>query len=361
MLKRPLRTISLFSGAGGMDLGFEGGFRCISRSINKDLHPDWVVSEDGIWVTLKKTGIEIVFANDIRNDSCIVWEYNRPSEVQEADIFRLDSIVDLVKRHKSGWNIFPSNVDLIIGGFPCQDFSLNGRRLGLKSDIDHYGHKSNCELSDENRGNLYRWFLEVVNIVRPKMFIAENVKALLSMPGLLERIESDVDSITNGQYILYPVKTLSSVDYGIAQNRDRVFFVGFRKDALDECALDGIKKGMTYYSPYPIKTHGGAKELVNYVCCRDVIGDLPEPDCCYDCDQRYYSKTKYQYNGQGQIEIDIDNVSPTIRSEHHGNIQFRRLSKRHGGKNEEELSKGLLERRLTIRECARIQSFPDNY
>ena len=64
---------------------------------------------------------------------------------------------------------------------------------------------------------------------------------------------------------------------------------------------------------------------------------------------------------QGQIEIKLDNIAPTIRSEHHGNIEFRRLNKEHGGQHEEELNQGLLERRLTIRECARIQTFPDDY
>ena len=54
-------------------------------------------------------------------------------------------------------------------------------------------------------------------------------------------------------------------------------------------------------------------------------------------------------------------MGPTIRSEHHGNIEYRRLSIEHGGKNEEELQKGLKERRLTVRECARIQTFPDEY
>ena len=64
---------------------------------------------------------------------------------------------------------------------------------------------------------------------------------------------------------------------------------------------------------------------------------------------------------QGQSEININGLGPTIRSEHHGNIEFRRLSTEHGGKNIEELSKGLPERRLTPRECALIQTFPPDY
>ena len=64
---------------------------------------------------------------------------------------------------------------------------------------------------------------------------------------------------------------------------------------------------------------------------------------------------------QGQTEVKLHSVGPTIRSEHHGNIEFRRLSKEHGGKHDEELAAGLKERRLTVRECARIQTFPDDY
>ena len=64
---------------------------------------------------------------------------------------------------------------------------------------------------------------------------------------------------------------------------------------------------------------------------------------------------------QGQTEIKLPSISPTIRSEHHGNIEFRRLSSENGGQIESELKKGLKERRLTVRECALIQTFPPDY
>ena len=78
--------------------------------------------------------------------------------------------------------------------------------------------------------------------------------------------------------------------------------------------------------------------------------------------KKVYSKAKFLSNGsQGQIEIKLNGLGPTIRSEHHGNIEFRRLSAEHGGRHKNELSNGLKERRLTPRECALIQTFPPDY
>jgi DNA (cytosine-5)-methyltransferase 1 len=109
-----------------------------------------------------------------------------------------------------------------------------------------------------------------------------------------------------------------------------------------------------------VKTHGENNWKI--VTCGDAFVGLDEPEKSSDVSQTKYSKAKYMGSHcQGQTEVRLDSVGPTIRSEHHGNIEFRRLSAEHGGKHIDELRQGLQERRLTIRECARIQTFPDEY
>jgi DNA (cytosine-5)-methyltransferase 1 len=94
-----------------------------------------------------------------------------------------------------------------------------------------------------------------------------------------------------------------------------------------------------------------------------IFKNLPEPEQSLDPSQIYYSKAKFMgKHCQGQTEINLNGIGPTIRSEHHGNIEFRRLSLENGGKNKHEIiNKKLIERRLTPRECALIQTFPPDY
>lgn len=359
-----MNVLSLFSGCGGMDIGFEGGFECLKVSINSEMHPDWVESEHGKWVTVKKTGFNTVFANDIRPDAKAAWvSYFGKTKKQANEIYHIESIVDLVKKAKKGEKVFPENVDIITGGFPCQDFSIAGKRLGFNSQKSHLGTAlSNDEPSVESRGQLYMWMRDVVTLTKPALFIAENVKGLTNLNDVKEVIEHDFSTACNGGYLVVPARVLYAPDFGVPQSRERVIFFGFKKNLLRVKALKALSKEniSKEYNPYPLPTHGN--NLMSYVTCGDALIDLQEPDKTNDLSQQKYSKAKFMgKHCQGQAEIKMDSIAPTIRSEHHGNIEYRRLSIEHGGTHIDELNNGLQERRLTVRECARIQTFPDEY
>lgn len=367
-MKTKKRVLSLFSGCGGMDIGFEGGFVCQKRSINEELHPDWITEDNGKWVKVAETGFETVFANDIRPDAKAAWVSYFESRNKDAnEIYHLDSIVDLVKRAKAGEKVFPDNIDIVTGGFPCQDFSVAGKRKGFNSEKSHNGGKLEVgEPTEESRGQLYMWMREVVSIVKPYIFIAENVKGLTTLEDAKEVIEHDFADAADGGYLVIPARVLHAGNYGVPQSRERVIFYGIKRSALKEEALRALTdlSNNCDYDPYPIPTHNFSEKgecLHHFVTCRETLEDLPEPDDALDISQTKYSKAKYMPKGQGNVEIKLESISPTIRSEHHGNIEFRRLSLENGGTHQEELDAGLEQRRLTIRECARLQTFPDDY
>ena len=369
--KSNINVLSLFSGCGGMGLGIEGDFEVLSASINKKIHPNWEIRPvDDNWVKLPKNRFHTVFANDIREDARAAW-INYFGEKGICDsTYCLDSIVDLVKLHKeNGIPVFPKNVDVVTGGFPCQDFSVAGKRLGFDSDKSHNGKKiiDDSTPSIESRGQLYMWMREVVSITHPKMFIAENVKGLVNLGDVKKIIEHDFSTISENGYLVVPARVLHAADYGVPQSRERVIFFGFKKSALTKDAFEALSMPVipSEYDPYPPVTHEynvTGKDLLPPVTLRQAFVGLCEPDKAIDPSQQKYSNAKYMgKHCQGQTEIKLDSIGPTIRSEHHGNIEFRRLSAEHGGKYIDELQNGKAERRLTIRECARIQTFPDSY
>lgn len=361
-----LSVLSLFSGCGGMDLGLEGGFICHRKSVTNKDWIDFKVKEN--WIMLRRNVFRTVFACDIMKEAKLAWLNYMSRFHVNPDVYHLESVVDLVKLENSGINVFPKNVDIVTGGFPCQDFSVSGKRRGFKSTVSHKGYKICDEkASEETRGKLYTWMKQVIDIVRPKMFIAENVKGLVSLGDVKEIIQKDFSSANGDDYIVLDPQVLHAGNYGVPESRERVIFIGIKRSALNENALRALEKKNIpdEYNPYPSPTHGFNVEdngLAKPVTCKDVLSDLPEPENSDDLSQRHFSAAKYLGNGtQGQTEINIDGLGPTIRSEHHGNIEFRRLSLEHGGKNKEELDKGLKERRLTPRECALIQTFPPDY
>ena len=364
-----MNVLSLFSGCGGMDIGFEGGFSCLKRSINAVLHPDWIKEDNGNTVSVAETGFHTVFANDIRPDAKSAWvSYFSQFTANAEAIYRIDSIVDLVKRAKNGEKIFPDNIDVVTGGFPCQDFSIAGKRLGFNSETSHTGKKLDTdEPSIESRGQLYMWMRDVITITEPLLFIAENVKGLTNLNDVKQIIEHDFSHAANSGYLVVPARVLHAADYGVPQSRERVIFFGFKKSALTKKALKALSEDIIpiQYDPYPPKTHSytvNDATLYKPVTCEEAFCGLLEPNVSKDKSQQKYSQAKFMgKHCQGQTEIKLNSIAPTIRSEHHGNIEYRRLSAEHGGTHDEELKAGLLERRLTIRECARIQTFPDNY
>lgn len=310
---KKLNIVSLFSGVGGMDLGFIGGFDYLGK--HYEANP-----------------FQIVFANDIFKQAAEVYEYNFNHEVSQKDITKLnlDDITDE-----------DEDIDIVLGGFPCQTFSYSGKRDGLS----------------DPRGQLYKEMIRVINHFKPKIFIAENVDGIRNSKKNIEGSNVDKSALDhileefedNGYNVQYHV--LNSADYGIPQLRRRVIIMGIRKDL-----------GTLDHQYYPEPTHSNDENSIKlkWLTAKDGIEDLwdmidktPIPNHTY----RDYSKAKF-YPGkkmQGNNRINADRPSPTIRAEHHGNIEAHY---NYNNKNEDDMSGW---RRLSVRECARLQSFPDDF
>ena len=131
-----LNVLSLFTGCGGMDLGFEGDFEVLTKSINKAIHPDWLSSTKRTqWVKLPKTIFKTVFANDIMPAAKASWVPYFKKRGNKEDDFHLISIVDLVKQIINGKKADLPNIDVVTGGFPCQDFSVAGKRASSAESV----------------------------------------------------------------------------------------------------------------------------------------------------------------------------------------------------------------------------------
>ena len=196
-----LKVISLFSGAGGMDLGF------------------------------LNAGFEIVWANDLLEDAVNSYRKNIGKHMLKGDITKISS------------DDIPNNPDVIIGGFPCQGFSVaNTRRT-----------------TEDKRNFLYKEMLRIIADKKPKFFVAENVKGLLSLAKgkVFEMIKSDFENLVDedGNNLGYKVEAriLNAAEYGVPQARERVIIIGNRIGVdnpfpekthyLDDCS-DELKEGL---------------------------------------------------------------------------------------------------------------------
>lgn len=370
---RKINLASLFSGCGGMDLGFEGDIQAHKSWLSLDELKYYKNFTRNNFTKLNRLNFETIFACDVNQKAKLAWDHYFAKRRNITNVFEVKSIVDVVKEIRGGERKFKHKVDVVTGGFPCNDFSVAGKRLGFNSDKSHQGNKKLLQGEDdpsvENRGMLYFWMREFISETKPKVFYAENVKGLVSLGDAKKIIANDFSSINGSSYFVLPVKVLKAIDFGIPQTRERVIFIGINKDFLRA----DVKKYIEKYGNlpeeldlYPSPSHGktdllttSLRQIAN---SKSAFEGLVEPDLSRDLSQKAYSKAKhFTKKMQGGAEVNLTKPGPTIRAEHHGNIEFRRLSAENGGKNIEELALSLPQRRLSVRECARLQTFPDDY
>lgn len=270
---KPTTIVSLFSGCGGMDLGFVGGF-------------------DFLGTHYAETGFKIIWANEISSAACRTYRENLGSYIIEGDIE--EQIANL-----------PATADIVVGGFPCQDISINGKMLGVHG----------------KRSSLYTYIVEAVKRLNPRVFVAENVGGLLLKQNeySLKKILEDFNSLGyNLSYQLYHAE-----DYGVPQTRERIIFIG-------------TKKGLPAFVP-------PAPTTVTPITAFEALHDLETlpQDKAFS---HIWSSAKVS-GEQGNRRLIAERPGYTMRAECHGNIQFHYS----------------LPRRISMREAARIQSFPDTF
>jgi DNA (cytosine-5)-methyltransferase 1 len=270
-------VISLFSGAGGLDLG------------------------------LIQAGHKVIWANDNDPDAVETYARNIGSHIT------LGSITDI---HE---NSIPY-ADVVVGGFPCQGFSL----ANLK------------RFEDDERNRLYLDFYRVIKAKKPKYFLAENVRGILSLANgtAIQKIESD---FSKAGYRVQ-VKLFNASEFGVPQNRWRVIIAGTRKD---------LPTGHDYV--YPDTTHGG-KGQPEKVTIGQALAGIPEPDSEHCLENHIYSKYKVtNRNFTGHRRTDPNKPSPTI------------LARGNGKGGVCAIQHPLNHRRMSVRESATIQTFPQDF
>src|SRR5882672_356271 len=240
-----MQVISLFSGCGGMDLGFA------------------------------QAGHDIVWANDVWHDAVETYKLNLGTHILCDEIEKVET------------SVIPE-ADILIGGFPCQGFSIANMKR----------HAS------DKRNLLYQQYLRVLNDKRPKFFLAENVKGILSLEGgsVFAMILSDFAA--NGYRVQHAV--LNAADYGVPQRRERVFFFGTRLD-LD---LNLRFPPPCTHAPREVAAVTG---LMPWVGVGEALRNIPEPEEAHFLENHHYTKYKLRFNGYlGHRTIDGSLPAPTI-------------------------------------------------
>lgn len=305
--------IDLFAGCGGLSLGFENA------------------------------GFKSVLAIDHWQDALDTYAKNRKNaRTLCADLANIDP-----KQVKKDYQI--SEVDVIVGGPPCQGFSVAGKRI-----------------IDDDRNKLYKSFVSFVKTFRPKAFVMENVPNILSIGGGLVK-----DSIFNdfkqlGYHV--SVKVLLASDYGVPQNRKRAVFVGFLKDLLFEYPKPSVEKKVSSYealsdlpentlkdgAPYPKKCASEYQKLIrdgstgvfNHEATvhneqtKKIIALVPDGGNYKDLPIEY-QQTRKVHIAWTRLNSKKPSFTIDCGHRHHFHYSYCRIP--------------------TVREAARIQSFPDKF
>ncbi len=279
-----MKIVSLFSGAGGLDLG------------------------------LVQAGHEIIWANDIYADAVATYRKNIGNHVYMRDISEIPS------------SEIPS-CDVVVGGFPCQGFSVANWGRTIKDE----------------RNKLYKEMVRVIDDKKPRFFIAENVKGLISLGKgeILKRIISDFSRV--GYKTTWHV--LNSADYGVPQKRMRFVMLGVRNDIATLPSI--FPPEPTHHDP---TKKGNCAKLKPWLSVGRALAHIPEPELAPDIPNHQYSKYKLRFNGHmGHRYIDPDKPAPTVtgRGDEKGGVVVLHHPKNH--------------RRMSARELATVQSFPDNF
>ena len=283
-----LKVASLFCGCGGTDVGLLGNFDFLGKHYASN-------------------NMEIVYANDIDDNACRIFEENFGIKPDNRDIRQINS------------NELP-DFDILTGGFPCQSFSIiaqNPKRLGVKDD----------------RGKLFFEMCRILRDKQPKCFIAENVKGLLTanqksaFPLIMEEFKN------SGYDVKYTV--LNSANYGVPQKRERVIIVGFRKDLnIDFTFPNQVITDEDLFEPLKKVIENTVDEKY-YFSERAVEGMM--------------KKREKMNKGRAQ---DIEKPCNTVGAH---------LAKVSLNSTDPVLMNGNRYRRFTPREVARIQSFPEKF
>lgn len=330
--KNKFKIIDLFAGVGGISVGF------------------------------KKAGFEVVSANEYKSDIANTYIKNHPGTKMIVDDISKIKSRDLTNGHE---------IDVIVGGPPCQGFSMAGKRI-----------RNNGEFLNDPRNELFKEFYRIVKDLNPKVFVIENVAAILSMHD--GRVKDEIISTFKKIGYNTGVHVLLAADYGVPQLRRRAVFIGNRI-------------GINPEEFFPKKTHGEGTNN-KYVTIEDAIFDLPKinagegekeiifnkPKKLTDYQKERIGKSKKLYNhqssnhdpriisliknikpGGGRLDIPKELRTKSVHSGAYGRLEKDKpaytITTRFDTPSVGRVTHPILNRALTPREAARIQSFDDDF